>query len=40
MDRFYIFDICLNDSEGSYNFAPALFKYADDSKIVSPVRNQ
>ena len=30
----------LNDLEISYNNAPALFKYADDSIIVSPVSNQ
>ena len=27
-------------TEISYNNAPALFKYADDSTIVSPVSNQ
>ena len=30
----------MNDLEISYNNTPALFKYADDSKIVSPVSNQ
>ena len=30
----------MNDLEISYNNAPALFKYADDSTIVSPVSNQ
>ena len=30
----------MNDLEISYNNAPALFKYADDSTMVSPVSNQ
>ena len=36
----YLFNIFLNDLEISYNNAPALFKYADDSTMVSPVSNQ
>ena len=36
----YVFNIFLNDLEISYNNAPALFKYADDSTIVSPLSNQ
>ena len=36
----YLLNIFLNDLEISYNNAPALFKYADDSKMVSPVSNQ
>ena len=36
----YLFNIFFNDLEISYNNAPALFEYADDSTIVSPVSNQ
>ena len=36
----YLFNIFLNDLEISYNNAPALFIYADDSTMVSPVSNQ
>ena len=36
----YLFNIFLNDLEISYNNAPASFKYADDSKMVSPLSNQ
>ena len=35
----YIFNIFFNDLEISYNNATALFKYADDSTMVSPVGN-
>ena len=36
----YLFNIFLNDLEISHNNAPALFKYADDYTMVSPVSNQ
>ena len=36
----YLFNTFLNGLEISYNKAPALSKYADDSTMVSPVSNQ
>ena len=33
----YLFNIFLNDLEIFFNGCPALFKYADDSTIVSPI---
>ena len=33
----HLFNIFLNDLEITYDGFPALFKYADDSKIVAPV---
>ena len=36
----YPFNVFFNDLEIFYNNAPALFKNADDSTIVSPVGNQ
>ena len=33
----YLFNICLNDLEIFFNGCPVLFKYADDSTIVSPI---
>ena len=35
-----LLNMSLNDLEISYNNAPALFKYADDSTVVCPVSNQ
>ena len=33
----YLFDISLNDLEIFFNGCPVLFKYADDSTILSPI---